>query len=150
MIPLQKIRTAVAVNVHDGMIVQAHDGCGTVLADPFIDGTGDCFPLGFRRHRAEHGLRLCQRGDGEGQGVGGYVFQFREASVVNLLHPADLIQRHFLNHAVVIELCDPRVVEGDMPVFPDAQAHDIRGIFFQQCGVSGISYENGICSLLPL
>ena len=69
--------------------------------------------------------------------MGRHVGEPLKATVVYLLHPANLLQFHDLDGLRVLKIGHRRVVEGDMPVFPDAHAHDIDGALVQEGGICG-------------
>src|SRR5262249_42965337 len=92
--------------------------------------------LGGAGDHAEEVSAVGDRGDRERQGVGGDGGEGGEAAVVDLLLAAGVVERDDLGDLRVVEIGDGGVVEGDVAVLADAQAHDVDGGLAEQVGVA--------------
>lgn len=66
-----------------------------------------------------------------------HVVKSRKALVVHLLAAADIVQFDDLDVVRVIKIGDGRIVEGNMPVDPDAQDHRIDRRFIEPSRIFG-------------
>ena len=113
----------------------------------------DAGGAGFCNRAAEgviYRLRLCgagngdnQRGlgrgklrDGQGDCLPGHLLQGREAAVVNLLGPANLVHIRNFNPGGIMEIRNARIVKRQMPIFSDPLEDHVGGIRFKQGGIS--------------
>ena len=150
---LQKLCAAFLIAIHHGVGMVPHCGGGNLLVDGCSSGKIDGLRLGGAGNGAEHMLCLHQSGYSQRKGVGRNVVKGGEASVVDLLVAADLVQRNQLHQLGIVEVCDPGVVKGDMGVLADAQEDDIRGILGKQLGIAealGLGILGGAVDIVHL
>lgn len=116
--------------------MRAQDGGGAGGGDGVIQCRSDGSGLVRSRNHADH--RFCghQRGIGQRDSLGGHRAKIREASVVDLLLPAPVVELHDFDRALVVELGGGRIAEGDVGVFSDSHAGEIYGGFREMGGVS--------------
>ena len=69
--------------------------------------------------------------------MGRHVVDAWEAAVIYLLVSAHFVQLYDLDSFRILKFCHPRIVEGDMAVFANTQAHNIHRILLQDPGVAG-------------
>ena len=147
---LQKLGAAVLIAVHHSVGMVPHCSGGNVLVDGSGSGQINCLSLGSAGNGAEHVLCLHQSGHSQRKGVGGYIIQGGETSVVNLLIAAHLIQRNQLNQCRIVEVCDPGIVEGDVCVLADAQENDVGRISSQKLAVTAAFFLGILCDAVDV
>ena len=94
------------------------------------------FGLVRRGHHAEHVFCRNEGGYGERNGVFRHFFEGVERLVVHLLAAAFFVEVDEFHRPFILKIGHVRIVESDMPVFPDAEADDIDGVFSQKPLVS--------------
>jgi hypothetical protein len=130
--PISKIFAAVGITIKYRILMAAHYGCGAILAYLTVNRVFNSVSLGCGGNYAEHIVSACECGNCERYSVRGNVVYCREATVVHLLLTAFCIKLNYLYHFSVIELCNPRIVKGDMSVLAYAKANNVNLKLFKK------------------
>ena len=106
----------------------AHDGSRNILSDGTENGFCDSFALGRCGNGADQVRCVGKGGNGQRQRMGRNLIKRRKASVVYLLHPADLIELDDLDDLGVIKECKAGVIERDVTVLTDTETNKVGRI----------------------
>ena len=104
----------------------AERGGGAGLADRVGQRPADRLPLRGTRDDAEQPVRVEQARDRQRDGARRHLGDGPERAVVHLLPPADRVERDDLDRQRVGEVGHRRIVEREVAVHPDAEAHDVE------------------------
>ena len=96
----------------------------------------DCGGLARSRHRADDRPGAAQRGNRERQRAARDVVEGREATIINLLPAAGLVEFHDFHQLRILEISHRRIVEREVPVLADAEADEVRRRRREQRGVA--------------
>ena len=131
-----KKRRAVGVEVEDRALACAKDRCGAMLVDGGGQGLAYCPSLRRRGYDAEKMRSADEHRNCQRDRVLRYVIDLSEATVIDLLIAADLVELDGLDKLFILEISNGRVVECDMTVLADAHNDDVDLGCGEQGGVA--------------
>src|SRR5271154_6656668 len=92
------------------------EGCGALCRDRIFKRSANDSCLATSRHGYDQPGNAHQRRDCEGNGLFRYILNLLEPTFSRLLIAACLIQLDDLHIQRIVEVCDWRIVEGEMPI----------------------------------
>src|SRR5947207_8039838 len=116
------------------LFAQPRSGAGG--ADRPFQGVANGLGFALFGRDAEHFFRGAKRRDRQRESILRHRGQIRKMPFPHLLLPARLIQLHELDQIWIIKLRHGRIIEGQMPILPDAKAAEIDGLRVEQNGVT--------------